>query len=98
MIRLGSAVGLRLVHPRLIRCADFWCSNLINGTGACTDPVQGPTEIDACVQPKGAAMVSSCDVLLALVTRSPLPSSPCSHSQEDMGLSDNDIADITKVG
>lgn len=43
---------------------DFWCSNLLNGTGACTDPVQGPTEIDA-------------------------------HSQLDMGLSDNDIKDIT---
>ena len=25
---------------------DFWCSDLINGTGNCTDPVQGPTEID----------------------------------------------------
>lgn len=44
---------------------DFWCSNLINGTGACNDPVQGPTEIDP-------------------------------HAQEDMGLSDSDIADITK--
>lgn len=43
---------------------DFWCSNIINGTGACNDPVQGPTEIDA-------------------------------HSQADMGLSDQDIADIT---
>ena len=44
---------------------DFWCSNLINGTGACTDPVQGPTEIDR-------------------------------HSQADMDLSDDDIADITR--
>jgi hypothetical protein len=43
---------------------DFWCANLINGTGNCNDPVQGPTEID-------------------------------SHSQIDMGLSDQDIADIT---
>ena len=43
---------------------DFWCSNIINGTGNCGDPVQGPTEIDP-------------------------------HSQEDMGLSDQDIADIT---
>ena len=43
---------------------DFWCSNIVNGTGACGDPVQGPTEIDA-------------------------------HSQADMGLSDQDIADIT---
>ena len=43
---------------------DFWCSNIINGTGNCGDPVQGPTEIDA-------------------------------HSQVDMGLSDQDIADIT---
>jgi hypothetical protein len=25
---------------------DFWCSIKINGTNACTDPVQGPTEID----------------------------------------------------
>ena len=44
---------------------DFWCSNIINGTGNCNDPVQGPTEIDA-------------------------------HSQADMGLSDQDIADITR--
>lgn len=44
---------------------DFWCSNLINGSGACTDPVQGPTEVD-------------------------------SHSQEDMGLSDADVADLTR--
>jgi hypothetical protein len=43
---------------------DFWCSNLLNGTGQCTDPVQGPTEIDR-------------------------------HSQADMGLSDEDIRDIT---
>ena len=43
---------------------DFWCSNIINGTGNCNDPVQGPTEIDP-------------------------------HSQADMGLSDQDIADIT---
>jgi hypothetical protein len=26
---------------------DFWCADRINGSGACTDPVQGPTEIDA---------------------------------------------------
>jgi len=26
---------------------DFWCASLVNGSGACTDPVQGPTEIDA---------------------------------------------------
>ena len=44
---------------------DFWCSNIINGTGACTDPVQGPTEIDP-------------------------------HNQADMGLSDEDVADITR--
>ena len=44
---------------------DFWCANLVNGTGACTDPVQGPTEIDA-------------------------------HSQADMGLTDADVADITR--
>ena len=25
---------------------DFWCSNLLNGTGACGDPAQGPTEMD----------------------------------------------------
>ena len=43
---------------------DFWCSSLLNGTGACTDPVQGPTEIDR-------------------------------HSQADMGLSDEDVRDIT---
>lgn len=44
---------------------DFWCSNIINGSGACTDPVQGPTEIDP-------------------------------HNQIDMGLTDQDVADITK--
>jgi hypothetical protein len=44
---------------------DFWCSAIINGTANCTDPVQGPSEID-------------------------------SHSQEDMGLSDLDIAELTK--
>jgi hypothetical protein len=44
---------------------DFWCSNTINGSGACTDPVQGPTEIDA-------------------------------NNQVDMGLSDADVADLTK--
>lgn len=43
---------------------DFWCSSKLNGTHACTDPVQGPTEVDA-------------------------------HSQEDMGLSDDDVYDIT---
>jgi len=43
---------------------DFWCSNQINGTGSCTDPVQGPTEVDP-------------------------------HNQADMGLSDEDVADIT---
>jgi len=43
---------------------DFWCSSLLNGTGACTDPVQGPTEVDR-------------------------------HSQSDMGLTDEDIRDIT---
>lgn len=44
---------------------DFWCSDIVNGSGACTDPVQGPTEIDP-------------------------------HSQADMGLSDEDVADITR--
>ena len=44
---------------------DFWCSNIINGSHSCTDPVQGASEIDA-------------------------------HQQADMGLSDQDIADITK--
>ena len=44
---------------------DFWCSNIVNGTGNCNDPVQGPTEIDK-------------------------------NSQVDMGLSDEDIADITR--
>lgn len=44
---------------------DFWCSNIVNGTGSCSDPVQGPTEIDR-------------------------------NSQADMGLSDEDIADITR--
>ena len=44
---------------------DFWCSNIINGSNACTDPVQGPSEIDK-------------------------------YSQMDMGLSDRDIADITR--
>lgn len=44
---------------------DFWCSNIINGTGACTDPAQGPTEIDP-------------------------------NNQVDMGLSDQDVADITR--
>jgi len=44
---------------------DFWCANIINGTGSCTDPVQGPTEVDA-------------------------------HNQADMGLTDQDVADITR--
>jgi hypothetical protein len=44
---------------------DFWCSNIINGSQQCTDPVQGPSEINQ-------------------------------YSQIDMGLSDQDIADITK--
>lgn len=44
---------------------DFWCSNSINGSSACTDPVQGPTEIDR-------------------------------NNQADMGLSDADVADITR--
>ena len=26
---------------------DYWCSSLLNGTGACTDPAQGPTEVEA---------------------------------------------------
>eukprot|EP01059_Diplonema_ambulator_P022936 TRINITY_DN382_c0_g2_i2.p1 TRINITY_DN382_c0_g2~~TRINITY_DN382_c0_g2_i2.p1 ORF type:complete len:427 (+),score=177.41 TRINITY_DN382_c0_g2_i2:99-1379(+) len=43
---------------------DFWCSNLINGS--CTDPVQGPTEINP-------------------------------YSQLDMGLSDEDIKEITEA-
>lgn len=37
----------------------------MNGTGACNDPVQGPTEVEA-------------------------------HNQADMGLSDEDVADITR--
>ena len=53
----GSVSGLFL--------DDFWCSSQLNGSHACSDPVQGPTEIDA-------------------------------HSQVDMGLSDADIADITR--
>ena len=28
-------------------CVDFWCSSIINGSSACNDPVQGPSEIDA---------------------------------------------------
>jgi hypothetical protein len=44
---------------------DFWCSNLLNGTGSCTDPAQGPTEVER-------------------------------HSQADMGLSDEDVRDITQ--
>jgi hypothetical protein len=43
---------------------DFWCSNLINGSKNCNDPVQGPSEIDK-------------------------------YNQGDMGLSDQDVADIT---
>lgn len=33
-------------HPNIsgLFIDDFWCSNITNGT--CTDPVQGPTEID----------------------------------------------------
>lgn len=45
---------------------DFWCSDIVNGTGSCGDPVQGPTEVEA-------------------------------HSQVDMGLSDQDVADITNA-
>ena len=43
---------------------DFWCSNLLNAPHTCSDPVQGPTEVDP-------------------------------HSQVDMGLSDDDIKDLT---
>jgi hypothetical protein len=25
---------------------DFWCSDILNGTGSCGDPVQGPTEVN----------------------------------------------------
>ena len=32
--------------PLIPHTDDFWCSNILNGTGRCTDPVQGPTEID----------------------------------------------------
>lgn len=60
--RASSApIGCRRAHA----LQDFWCSNLINGSGACTDPAQGPTEIDA-------------------------------NNQADMGLSDEDVADITR--
>jgi len=45
---------------------DFWCANAVNGSGACRDPVQGPTEIDA-------------------------------NNQADMGLSDADVADLTRA-
>ena len=51
--------------PDILQIDDFWCSNIINGTGNCNDPVQGPTEIDR-------------------------------NSAADMGLSDNDIRDITQ--
>lgn len=44
---------------------DYWCAHLVNGSGACHDPVQGPSEIDA-------------------------------HSQADMGLSDADVAALTR--
>ena len=43
---------------------DFWCSDILNGSGACTDPVQGPTEINK-------------------------------HNQQDMGLTDADVLNIT---
>ena len=44
---IGGPLGLD--HPAIsgFFIDDFWCSNLINGTGACGDPVQGPTEVDA---------------------------------------------------
>jgi hypothetical protein len=61
--QLVEPIAAGLIHGFFVD--DFWCANLINGTGACTDPVQGPTEIDA-------------------------------HSQVDMGLSDADIADLTR--
>lgn len=38
------ALGSDLID--IVFIDDFWCSNLLNGTGACTDPVQGPTEVD----------------------------------------------------
>ena len=56
----SSAVG----HPDIdgLFIDDFWCSNLLNGS--CTDPVQGPSEVDK-------------------------------YNQVDMGLSDQDVLDIT---
>eukprot|EP01061_Rhynchopus_euleeides_P026720 TRINITY_DN43531_c0_g1_i1.p1 TRINITY_DN43531_c0_g1~~TRINITY_DN43531_c0_g1_i1.p1 ORF type:complete len:453 (+),score=152.80 TRINITY_DN43531_c0_g1_i1:179-1360(+) len=60
----ASSVG----HPDIdgLFIDDFWCSSLVNGSHACTDPVQGPSEVD-------------------------------SHNQADMGLSDNDVRDITEA-
>ncbi len=43
----ASVNGAGVPSCRGLFIDDFWCSNLVNGTGACTDPVQGPTEIDA---------------------------------------------------
>ncbi len=43
---LGGPNGLGNDNIKGFFIDDFWCANLINGTGACNDPVQGPTEID----------------------------------------------------
>eukprot|EP01103_Thecamoeba_quadrilineata_P004919 TRINITY_DN14791_c0_g1_i1.p1 TRINITY_DN14791_c0_g1~~TRINITY_DN14791_c0_g1_i1.p1 ORF type:complete len:454 (+),score=61.54 TRINITY_DN14791_c0_g1_i1:37-1398(+) len=58
-----TAVGSPFIDGLFID--DYWCSDIINGSQNCTDPVQGPSEIDP-------------------------------YSQIDMGLSDEDIADITE--
>eukprot|EP01114_Cavostelium_apophysatum_P018996 TRINITY_DN5990_c0_g1_i2.p1 TRINITY_DN5990_c0_g1~~TRINITY_DN5990_c0_g1_i2.p1 ORF type:complete len:447 (-),score=72.88 TRINITY_DN5990_c0_g1_i2:49-1389(-) len=39
-----TAMGSPVVSGMFID--DFWCSDIINGTGNCNDPVQGPSEID----------------------------------------------------
>jgi len=58
-----TAVGSPYIDGLFID--DFWCSKIINGSKSCTDPVQGPSEVDK-------------------------------FNQVDMGLSDQDVAAITK--
>lgn len=68
---IGGPTGVDAPEISGLFIDDFWCSNILCEQGIatncpCTDPVQGPTEIDR-------------------------------YSQTDTGLSDLDIADLTKA-